>query len=655
MSVTAQQRHTRAHRCPVCGGADGDPRGKGKRCTGFTSADREYVHCSREEHAGSLNVEGAGTYAHRMRGPCKCGSTHGESVERRAEIAAEYNYTDESGTLLFQVVRFLPKDFRQRRPDGNGGWEWRLGETRRVLYRLPELVDDDADRTVYICEGEKDVGALAKRGFLATCNPMGAGKWSQVAEHARTVLAGRDIVIIADNDEPGEKHAREVAESLRDVVRSIRVVVSPKCKDVSDHLIEGGTVESLVELPANDDATPIDAAPVWEAAVVSVTPQWFEDVPPPRKWLLRDARRPKSDGLLPLGKVGQFIGAGGVSKTMALIQLAIAEATGGTWLGAFDTVAAGRVLVVVGEEDAEEAHRRMYRARRATNAPTPPTGTIVVLPLAGVPCAMLERDDAGNLRDAAFLTWMREWLTTNGPFALIIFDPLSRFAGPDAEIDNAAATRFIQALESIATLTGATVLVAHHTAKFARRGGAVDAVAGRGSSALVDGARWQASLGIERLEIDDADARERLGEIVVWTHTKSNYSRTAATLLLRRDADNGGALVPLDDLDRELVEAARGRDSTREQKQRGRDAVSSAKADAEDRAVVQAVNQQPGISTRDLASRVQAICGAGRERAMVAIARVATTLDVREGARSARLHYPRSVPSTVSATASEAT
>src|SRR5215469_16820431 len=52
--------------------------------------------------------------------------------ERR--IVAEYDYCDERGELLFQVVRFEPKDFRQRRPDGSGGWTWKLDNTRRILY-----------------------------------------------------------------------------------------------------------------------------------------------------------------------------------------------------------------------------------------------------------------------------------------------------------------------------------------------------------------------------------------------------------------------------------------------------------------------------------------------------------------------------------------
>src|SRR5204863_3131772 len=60
--------------------------------------------------------------------------------QEQSRIAAVYDYRAEDGTLLFQAVRFQPKDFKQRRPDGKGGWVWKLGNVRRVPYRLPELI-----------------------------------------------------------------------------------------------------------------------------------------------------------------------------------------------------------------------------------------------------------------------------------------------------------------------------------------------------------------------------------------------------------------------------------------------------------------------------------------------------------------------------------
>lgn len=261
-AVSSEQRHTRAHRCPICGGADGDPRGKGKRCSGFVSSDGEYVHCSREELAGRIEANARGLFPHRLHGSCRCGQTHGGASSARApdNIEAVYPYTDERGALLFEVVRKTGKKFLQRRPDGAGGWAWKLGDVRRVPYRLVDLVEDDADRTVYIVEGEKDVEALVAKGFLATCNPGGAGKWSAVASTAREVLRERELVVVADRDDVGRKHAIEVAESLRDVARSLVTVECPAPhKDVSDLLAAGGKLAELVPLdkPAPPNAPPL--------------------------------------------------------------------------------------------------------------------------------------------------------------------------------------------------------------------------------------------------------------------------------------------------------------------------------------------------------------------------------------------------------------
>src|SRR4030095_16983762 len=81
-----------------------------------------------------------------------------------SKIVATYDYTDEAGKLLFQCVRYQPKDFRQRQPDGKGGWIWNLEGVRRVLYRLPEVLKS---KTVCVAEGEKDCDNLCALGFLS--------------------------------------------------------------------------------------------------------------------------------------------------------------------------------------------------------------------------------------------------------------------------------------------------------------------------------------------------------------------------------------------------------------------------------------------------------------------------------------------------------
>jgi 5S rRNA maturation endonuclease (ribonuclease M5) len=151
-----------------------------------------------------------------------------------AQIVATYDYTDEGGNLLFQCVRSKPKDFWQRRPDGKGGWINNLQGVRRVLYRLPQVI---AASTVCVAEGEKDCDNLAKLGFVATTNPLGAGNWRD--EYSET-LCGKDVIVfgdVGDKDGKGEKHTQHVIESLTGKAKSIKRVKLPdKFHDVSDYI-----------------------------------------------------------------------------------------------------------------------------------------------------------------------------------------------------------------------------------------------------------------------------------------------------------------------------------------------------------------------------------------------------------------------------------
>jgi P4 family phage/plasmid primase-like protien len=132
---------------------------------------------------------------------------------------------NEAGTLLYESVRWEPKDFSQRIPKAGGSWIWKLPKhVGRVLYRLPKLATAQADRPVFIVEGEKDVHTLEQLGFLATTNVGGAGKWRP--EYSET-LRGRNVVILPDNDDPGRDHANRVAHSLEGVALAIRIVQLP--------------------------------------------------------------------------------------------------------------------------------------------------------------------------------------------------------------------------------------------------------------------------------------------------------------------------------------------------------------------------------------------------------------------------------------------
>lgn len=157
----------------------------------------------------------------------KLGGTDNEPPKNR-KIIAEYDYQDEQGTTLYRVLRFDPKDFRQCRIE-NGKTVWNLEGVRRVLYRLPEIVQA---KEVCITEGEKDVATLSGLGFVSTCNCGGAGKWLQAYTET---LNGKDVVIIPDNDEAGEKHIKKITESLTGRCKSVKIIRIPHpFKDVTD-------------------------------------------------------------------------------------------------------------------------------------------------------------------------------------------------------------------------------------------------------------------------------------------------------------------------------------------------------------------------------------------------------------------------------------
>jgi hypothetical protein len=172
----------------------------------------------------------------------------------KREIVATYDYCGMDAALRFQVVRFQPKDFRQRAPDGKGDWVWSVKGVGLCPYKWPELKDHPA---VVIVEGERDVEAAWKIGLPATCNPMGAGKWrDEYTAHLKQVGVQR-VAIVPDNDAVGREHAEAVASSCQKAGLGVRIVHLPGVAehgDLSDYLATHTKAE-LVTLMRN--------APAW--------------------------------------------------------------------------------------------------------------------------------------------------------------------------------------------------------------------------------------------------------------------------------------------------------------------------------------------------------------------------------------------------------
>lgn len=193
----------------------------------------------------------------------------------RPKIVKTYDYVDEAGELLSQVVRYEPKDFRQRKPNGKGGWEWKnISLVRKVPYCLPRLIHAEPDELVFITEGEKDADNLNAAGLVATCNAGGANKWN---DSLTQFFEGRRVVILPDNDEAGRSHIDLVAGKLQGVAASVKVLnlsqhwaeITHK-GDVSDWLAAGHTASELLAL--------VNATPTLQAAIVPVPAN--DNVPP---------------------------------------------------------------------------------------------------------------------------------------------------------------------------------------------------------------------------------------------------------------------------------------------------------------------------------------------------------------------------------------
>jgi AAA domain len=245
-------------------------------------------------------------------------------------IVQSYYYNDEKGEPLYEVVRLEPKDFRQRRPNGNGGWTWNLGDVRRVPYRLPELLQYP-DATVFVCEGEKDADRVAGLGHCATT--AASSKWT---DDCIAVLRGRDVIILEDNDEPGRKKAHDLAEALHGVAATIRII------HLSD-LPEGGDVSDWLDADphrAEKFAETCFAAPRWAPDTRQPQPSsWhYHDEKPaaPTAWLIKN--------ILPETGSGLVSGQWGTYKTTAALDISHSIMTATLFAGRFVVRRPGGVI-----------------------------------------------------------------------------------------------------------------------------------------------------------------------------------------------------------------------------------------------------------------------------------------------------------------------
>jgi hypothetical protein len=350
--------------------------------------------------------------------------------------SAIYDYVDESGKMLFQVLRSPSKDFRQRKPDPSGkdGWSWKLGDTRRVLYRLPQVIQAVKDgQLIFICEGEKDVHTFEAHGLVATCNPGGAGKWKpEFAEILREAI----VTVVADRDDPGRAHARQVRDSLVGRAAHVEIAEAVEGKDATDHVNAGHSLADLTVTWTSEKPAKVDLAPdLWEFIAV-------EDEP--YDWIVPE--------LLERGDRIIFTGFEGLGKSMATRQMAVAIAAGVHPFFTHKSIEPHRVLVI----DCENSERQGRRKYRQIAEVTERRGC---RPKHGM-LRLIHRPEGIDLTKAEYAEWLMERVTAHKPDVLFI-GPFYRLHDDDIK-DEVAARRVVTVLDAARTAVDCAMIIEAH-------------------------------------------------------------------------------------------------------------------------------------------------------------------------------------------------
>jgi hypothetical protein len=377
------------------------------------------------------------------------------------KIVASYPYTDDKGTLLYEVVRYEPKGFSHRQPDGNGGWIENSKGVRRVLYHLADVLKSSG--TIYITEGEKDSDRIASLGYCATT--AASGDWTAGCLEP---LSGRDIIVLEDADKAGIKKSNKAAALLHDIAKTVRVVRLPG----QEHTAESGgkdVSDWLDDDPKNADRFEdvCLAAPLWTPEVE--TKDKGEDEPPKMgavHWHGEinplESRPQLIAEVLPKVGCGLISGQWGTFKTFTALDIAASAMTGKLFIR-FPVVRKGGVLFVA----AEGASEMSARIEAAVKAKDP---TLDHAPFAWLDtCPALINPDTA----AVLAVWAKEIADTimakwQLPLVLIIIDTIVATAGyskSGEDNDAAVGQRVMTTLADLAKATGTCVLGVDHFGK----------------------------------------------------------------------------------------------------------------------------------------------------------------------------------------------
>ncbi len=350
----------------------------------------------------------------------------------RGPAVAVYDYRDEHGALLSQVLRTADKQFSQRVPDASTktGFRWSLRDTRRVLYRLPEvLAAIETGQEVICVEGEKDADRLVREGFCATTSIGGAGKWRP--EYSDT-LRDSQVTIVADKDERGQEHARAVRESLLSSGCRVQILESASGKDASDHFAAGLKFEDfVVTVPYEDDSRELLAANFDEYLLQRI-----------------DERVMVIPNCLARGEVVIITAGEGTGKTTMMKQFAVQVAYGIHPWAANPRMTPRKVLYIDAENSAADNLEDFKSLARRAQAITTEHAPLYIIESG--PIDLLRED---------FSLWLLERVRAHDPDLLLI-GPIYNIISAVREEHEARA--LMVAIQAAQKINGCAVIMEHH-------------------------------------------------------------------------------------------------------------------------------------------------------------------------------------------------
>jgi RecA-family ATPase len=376
---------------------------------------------------------------------------------QRGNVVAQYDYQDADGALLYQVVRLEPKSFRHRKPDGKGGWHWQ-GSERRVPYRLSDLLKY-ADASVFITEGEKDADRVASLGHCATT--AASGEWTADCVKA---LAGRDCLILEDNDATGRKKALEAAAALYGTVKSVRIVRLPGLPDkgdVSDWLdADPRRADKLVDICFDAPAwKPDEAPPAAVADDKSAAPlpfidmsRWDEEPLPERAWAVLDR--------VPLRQTALFSGEGGAGKSIVTLHECCAHVLGRDWLQSLPKP--GPAIFIDAEDEETELHIRVgcIAQHYGVSFADLIKGGLHLLSFVGKDAVLATFSRSGKIESTPLYQQILEAAGDIKPVMIGIASSANVFAG--SENDRSQVQQFVALLTRMAIAAGGSIQLISH-------------------------------------------------------------------------------------------------------------------------------------------------------------------------------------------------